>query len=248
MAVISMSEVKVGVAVILASALLIALTIAVGNFESYFKDTITISIVVPSVVGLEPYAMVTYDGVRIGSVSDIYNDAQGDMVIIRAEIEMDSPVALDSEARFTAASLLSPLFIDITGGTPEKRIYTLLIEDKLNPDDVLIEATPYMSIGDVFALAADVKSILNKVEGILDEIYDPLSKFGGFVSNVSGEISVILADIRSITSESRPRVQEFLETSSGLISSASDRISATLRNIEESSEALPKFSPKPKRE
>ncbi len=117
MTAVSMSEVKVGLMVLLSIALIVALTMSLGNYREFFTDTATIHITIPSVVGLEPYAQVTYSGVRVGTVTDVRFDEDRNLAVIDAKIDLNSAVSIDSEVSFASAGLLSPLFIEISGGS-----------------------------------------------------------------------------------------------------------------------------------
>lgn len=239
MAAFTLSEVKVGMMVVLALALLFALTVAVGNFQHLISDTVVVSIMVPSVVGLDPYAQVTYSGVRIGTVVGIEYDMSRDMAKVSAKIERNSPVALDSIVRFTSESLLSPLFLDISGGTREKRIAPLLDSGKIKPEDIELSAMPYASIGDFFALAGDVKAIAAKVEVLLTDLQDPILKVGGFIDNVSQEMEIILGEVEGTVTEARPYMVGMMNYSSLLVQDVSRSIVPTLNNIRRGSEDVP---------
>lgn len=235
MAAVTLSEVKVGLLVILAVLLIVVLTMSLGNFDSMFKNTVTVNVRVPSVVGIELHAPVTYEGVRFGSVTRKRYDYENSMPIIELTLDYDSPVSLDSKVEFTSSGLLSPLFIEISEGTKEKRLCTLIDEGKLDPNKIYIDGTPYASIGEFFALASDVKIVLGKVNNVLDDIQEPLGKASGIVDDLSGELRVIADEVKGLLKDARPRFRNVLDQSSGLIASASGEVVPTLQNLRKAS-------------
>ena len=242
MAVVSTSEVKVGILVILSVTLLVALTISVGKFKDLFSNSFTVHIKISSVIGLEPFAQVTYAGVRIGAVSAIRYDETLNMAVVDAAIDRNSPVALDSEARFTSASLLAPLFLEIFGGSPEKRIKTLVAKREIDPSAIYLKATPFVSIGDFFSLAGNVKELLVKMDALLDNLNTPLGQAGGLIANVSREIEVILNEVEQLVVEGRPRILRVLDQTHGLIVDASAHIIPILDHVKTGVAEVPKMA------
>ncbi|MDP8246387.1 MAG: MlaD family protein [Candidatus Hinthialibacter antarcticus] len=235
MAAVTLSEVKVGLLVILAVMLVVVLTMSLGNFQSIFADSVTVSVRVPSVVGIELHAPVTYAGVRFGSVTKKRYDFENDTPVIELTLDYDSPVSMDSKVEFTSSGMLSPLFIEISGGTKEQRLSTLIEKGNLDPENIYIDGTPYASIGEFFALASDVKIVLAKVNDVLDGIQEPLGKASGIVDDLSGEVKVIASELREMLQEARPRFRNVLDKSGDLIASASGEVVPTLRNLREAS-------------
>lgn len=233
------TEIKVGLIVLLSLVLLVTLTLAAGNFGDLFADKIRVEIAIPSVVGLEVYAPVTYSGVRIGRVMDIRYDGEANMAVIEAEIERDSPVALDSECRFTSAGLLSSLFIEISGGSPEKRLARLLRIGEIEEGNITLEAAPYLSVGELFALAGDVKTTLGKVEEVLDNLNGPIRSAGDLIQDVSGEIKTLLAGVRGLVDRGGGKIELALDNANGFVAAASAEAIPALANVRRTAERLP---------
>ncbi len=249
MALVSASEIKVGIMVVLAVILLVALTISVGDFQNLFTESLTIHITTQKIAGLDIYAPVSYSGVPIGMVSDIRYNEELEMVIVDATIDRDSPVAIDSEVKFTSAGLLTPLYVDIHGGSKEKKIKELLLQGKkidtpfgkqiITRDNIYIKAAPYYSIGDVFALTGQIEEALEKVEVNLDSLYPTLSQVGDFIDNVSKETTIILKEVEVLATGARPRIIEMLDHTNSLIQDASAEVIPTLKNIRDGSDKVP---------
>lgn len=241
MSLVTKSEVKVGAMVLLSLALLLALTLSIGNFREYFAKTLTIYITIPSVVGLDKFSPVTYSGVRIGTVTNIWYDEQLDKAIIEAKIGSDSPVSIDSKVRFTSAGLLSPLFVEISEGSKEKRLRDLLAKGEIERNKIYLEADPYLSFGEIFAVAGDVKGVLKQVETILSGISELPDDIAGFVSEASREIVMILSKTDRILEEGQPRIITALDRVNGLVAGASSEMIPTLRDIRQGAAGVPTF-------
>lgn len=241
MAFVSQSEVKVGVLVLLSVALTLALTLSVGNFKEYFSNTILISITVPSVVGLENFSPVTYSGVRIGTVTRIRFDEILDKAVIEAKINYDSPVSIDSKVRFTSAGLLSPLFVEISEGSSNKRIRDLVLKGEIERDKIILEADPYLSFGEIFAVAGDAKTALKQLESILLGASGIPKDIAGFINAVSQDVKVILSEIDYLLEQGSPKVFRALDRVDGLITGASEQVIPGLRDIRKTTAYLPSF-------
>ena len=147
-------------------------------------------------------------------------------------------MALNSEARFTSASLLSPLFLEISKGTKEKRLKTLLDQGKLKSSEkIYLDGLPYASIGDVFALAADIKQVLEKIQL-------PLENAAGLIENVSVEFTGILRDIDQLLIQVQPRILALMDHSDGFIQNTSKEIIPTLQNVRQTTDLLKTGVPK----
>ena len=232
------AEIKVGLLVVLAIFLLVTLTVSISDFTAQWKDTIKIYVKVPSIVGLEPYSKVTYSGVKIGVIVSAEYDESLEMAILCAEIERNSPVALNSNARFTSASLLSPLFLEISGGSKDQRIKTLLNFGTLKPSEkIYLAGQPSASIVDLLGLAANIKPVLATLQHTLDSV-------AGLVDNVSNELTGIMQDASQLLKQTQPRVLSLMDTADGFINNASGEAIPTLQNVRITTDSLKKNLPK----
>ena len=233
------SEAKVGLMVILAAVLLVMITVAVGNFGDIFSDTVTIQIETPSVVGLENYAPVTYSGVRIGRVINIRYDESKRLAVIVADVDRNAPISLDSICRFTSASLLSSLFIEISGGSTNLLVRDLLAQGKIKESEIRLKSETYLSIGDVFSLAGDVKMTLSKFNQTLDNVNGPLGTASALVQDISGELKGILKNVHHLVTEGDRLLTSVLENANGLIVDSSANVIPALRDIRTSMGKFP---------
>jgi len=241
MSAFSMSEVKVGLMVVISAVLIVSLTISVGNYETFLSSRASVSIYVDNVVGLDNFAPVTYAGVRIGTITDIRYDEEKEKALIVAKIDLDYPVALDSDVQVTTAGLLSPFFINISKGSAEKRIKTLLENNKLDKNKIVLYATPNYTIGEVFSLAGDLKKVLAQVETALDGVSGPIAEVSGFISSAKKNVTAIMGKMQAILGESQPRIASLLDNASGLIASASENAIPALQSVRMSAAGLPEL-------
>ncbi len=236
---VTLTEVKVGLLVLLALVLLLVLTFSIGNFQDFFSHTVLVSITIPSVVGLDNFSPVTYSGVRIGTVTRIRYDESLERAVIEAKIDIDSPVSIDSKAHFTSAGLLSPLFVEISGGSKEKRLRDLLRTGVLDPQNIYLDAEPYLSFGEIFSVAGNIKGVLKKVEDLLDGVGGLPPEIAGFITEVSRETQHILRELDGTLVEGRPRVITTIDQMNGLIRSASEQAIPALENLRKGSASIP---------
>lgn len=233
------SEIRVGLMVVLSISLIIILSISVGQLGDLLTDTIRVKIQIPGVAGLEEYAPVKYSGVPIGRVMKIEYDETVDLAVIHADIERDSPVSLDSICRLSSSSMLAPLYIEITGGTREQKLKYLLNDKEIKEVDIVLNAEQYLSIGDLFALAADVKNTLIKVQTVLDNVNEPLMVAGDLIKNISGESEVLLENLNLLVEDSHVLLKNTLASAGDFIDSTSSEMIPSLKNIRVSTGKLP---------
>lgn len=237
--VVHSSEIRVGLMVVLSIALMIVISISVGQLGDIFSDTIRIKIQIPSAAGLDDYAPVKYAGDPIGRVMDFYFDETIEQVVIIAGINRDSPVCLDSVCHLASSTLLSPLYIEISGGSRDQKIKHLLKDRKIKEVDIVLNAEAYLSISDLFALAADVKDTLLKVQSVLDHINEPLMAAGDLVKNISNESEVLLDKLNLLLTDGHDRIGDTLGNVNNLVKSASAEVVPTLKNIRKGSNQFP---------
>lgn len=236
---IQSSEIRVGIMVVLSIALMIVISISVGQLGNMFSDTIRIKILISSAAGLDNYAPVKYAGDPIGRVMDFHFDETINKVVILADINRDSPVSLDSICRLASSTLLSPLYIEVSGGSRDQKLKHLLNDGKIKEVDIVLNAEAYLSISDLFALAADVKETLIKVQSVLDNVNEPLMAAGDLVRNMSDESEILLDKLNVLLTDGHVLVGDTLSNVNSLVKSASAEVIPSLQNIRKGSHQLP---------
>ncbi len=118
------SELKVGVLVIIALAILSAIIIMVLGVESPFAARYTLYTSLPNIGGLRPDSPVMLEGVTVGSVDsfDFSNSLEGGVrVKMRIQRKYQDRIRTDSIAKLRSLGLLGDKYIEINEGTPAGR-------------------------------------------------------------------------------------------------------------------------------
>jgi len=121
---IAWSELKVGVLIVIAIAILSGIVILVLGVESPFASRYTLYTYLPNIGGLKPGSTVMLDGVTIGTVDsfDFASDIdKGIRVKLRLQQEYQSRIRTDSIAKLRSLGLLGDKYIEINQGTPNGR-------------------------------------------------------------------------------------------------------------------------------
>jgi phospholipid/cholesterol/gamma-HCH transport system substrate-binding protein len=123
---IAWSELKVGVLIIIALAILSAIIVLVLGVESPFARRYTLYTFLPNIGGLRPDSPVMLEGVTAGTVVE-YEFESGDLekgVRIKMRIlkKYQDRIRTDSIAKLRSLGLLGDKYIEITQGTPNGRV------------------------------------------------------------------------------------------------------------------------------
>jgi phospholipid/cholesterol/gamma-HCH transport system substrate-binding protein len=121
---IAWSELKVGVLIIIAIAILSGIIVLVLGVESPFASRYTLYTYLPNIGGLRPGSTVMLDGVTIGTVEsfDFAQDMEkGIRIKMRLQAEYKDRIRTDSIAKLRSLGLLGDKFIEINQGTPNGR-------------------------------------------------------------------------------------------------------------------------------
>jgi len=123
---IAWSELKVGILIIIALAILSAIIVLVLGVESPFARRYTLYTFLPNTGGLRPDSPVLLEGVTAGTVTE-YEFEPGDLekgVRIKMRIlkKYQDRIRTDSIAKLQSLGLLGDKYIEITQGTPNGRV------------------------------------------------------------------------------------------------------------------------------
>jgi phospholipid/cholesterol/gamma-HCH transport system substrate-binding protein len=168
---IAWSELKVGVLIIIALAILSAIVVLVIGVESPFARRYTLYTYLPNTGGLRPDSQVMLEGVPAGVVED-YEFESGDLekgVRIKMRIlkKYQDRIRTDSIAKLRSLGLLGDKYIEITQGTPNGRV--------LEEGEVITGAPP-LDLDEMIAkgthtfdnLSSTVDNIKALTQGILE--------------------------------------------------------------------------------
>ena len=151
-------QLKIGIFVLVAVALLLWATFQSGGFRFGKRDELTVRFA--RVGGLEEGAAVRLHGVPVGIVKDIELATQTNDVAVRMELDKDTKkrLHLGSSARITTVGFLAELYVELDGGDPSRspiqhdgEVRTALIAD------------PAMLMNDVQATADTVQILLTSL-------------------------------------------------------------------------------------
>jgi phospholipid/cholesterol/gamma-HCH transport system substrate-binding protein len=197
------SQMRVGVVIIVSVLILIFATYQVGRLFDVFASRYQLVMLVENSAGLMPGAPVTLAGQRVGQVSEVQfipvHQRVGDANIrIRLGVnrEVQDQIREDSRASLRTQGLLGDRFIDITPGSPARRILaegdTIWAEPALDIEVVL--ETAARTLGDVQGIAVDLKETTGRLaagEGTVgalltdDRLYERMAA-------ASGELAVLI--------------------------------------------------------
>ena len=145
---IAWSELKVGVLIIIALAILSAIVVLVLGVESPFARRYTLYTYLPNIGGLRPGSAVMLDGVTIGAVEsfDFSEDMEkGIRIRMRLQKRYQDRIRTDSIAKLRSLGLLGDKYIEINQGTPSGRALnegeTVTGAPPLDLDQMIAKAT-----------------------------------------------------------------------------------------------------------
>lgn len=214
------SELKVGIAGLVAIVLLIATVVAVGGEGGYFWQRYPLKARFTNVQGLKAGAVVRLSGKEIGSVKSV--DFAGPAVDVRFDvIDTVRPlITTDATAEIGSISLLGEPIVEIrpgTGGTP------------LRDDEYVKTAPPPASIGD---LTASASTSLAQMDKLLADIRGGRGTIGKLVTDdaLYQELNAFVASAASVTKS----LEAGRGTLGGLVKdpAAYEALKASLENLQ----------------
>jgi len=142
-------------------------------FEMQFSGTVS---------GLAPGAEIFFNGIKVGSVSDIsFSASDPNIIRVRSSIEKSTPIKADSQARISTNLLTGVAYVEILGGSA-------------NLDDLLAANPPATLIGEP---PSDLLPALGRVAGKLDVTVDRLNSF---LNDVQPSAKRTVANVETFTS------------------------------------------------
>lgn len=165
----------------------------VAFYDIYFSN---------SVAGLAQGSPVSYNGIRVGGVTELRIDPQN-LQRVRVTIVLDqtAPIKQDTTASLASQGLTGATYIEISGGSADSPPLVAqpgqrypVIESKRSGLEKVFASAPEM--------LAKVSDLADRVSGLLDdknrvaiaEILDNFRRFTGTIAARSGEVDGILLD------------------------------------------------------
>lgn len=189
---IGFAQLRVGLLVLLAGALTLAVILTISGDISFFKDTLTIRTKLPQVDGLRPGTEVRLAGVYIGQVSEVVllpiaqdekQRVQSVEVVMKINnvingVPAKERIRQDSVVKLGSIGLLGDKVIDITPGTKEKSA----IEENA------------LVIGDQEASLTQVVSSTSNILQDVDRLAELLKQIAENINQGKGNIGLFVKD------------------------------------------------------
>jgi phospholipid/cholesterol/gamma-HCH transport system substrate-binding protein len=251
------SEVRVGIFVLIALAILTFFLINTGDwsFLGHEKNTYQLISRFTNAVGLKKGAGVSLSGVRIGEVSDIRLD--GHRALVEMEINNTIRIPSDSTARISSVGLLGQSAVEIIpGASPNdaKQTGEIPSSDPVTVDqlvavlqDIGDEATNLVaSINDfLYGNEARIVTILENIRAISEEVNvlveDNRKSLKATVASINRlsdrlneDIPLLLADIRDLSNQ----ISNMLVENEGEIGESITATKQLLQKLETSADTL----------
>lgn len=258
------NEIKAGIFVLLASLLLVGMMLRVsGTLDHFTRETYRIHAHFGNTMGITSLSKVTLKGVKVGRVKELRMVEHQDASFVEVVLELDREQARlyeDATAMITAETLLSEKHIDLTPGTPGRRILgegdtitgspsadinaTLLKMDDTVAAlrDLLADELLQDNIRGMVTDARVFITNLNQLSGNLDDIINEnAEKISAVLDNVQAG-SQNIHDISLQIKEAIDRTQKELHNLIGSIRSVVEDnrtdIRSTVSDIQKSSEVI----------
>ena len=184
------SELKIGIAAVVALLLAVAMIVAVGGEGGYWWQRYPLKARFDNIQGLKAGAVVRLSGKEIGAVKDVAF-TNGPQVEVSFEVRKDVRALITSAsvAKIGSLSLLGEPIIDITagqGGTPLA-------------DWQYVEAS--QSLGPLDEISTKASSSMEKVNKLLDQIQSGQGTVGKLMTDdaVYRELEAFIASANSLT-------------------------------------------------
>jgi len=200
------TEAKVGLFVILATALFIGTVYYVGS-QQWGRHVIPFRTYLRYAGGVEPGSAVLFGGITVGRVAAVraWNEDPTKIEIL-LELKEGTPVNANCTAKLGAVSLMSSPAISITTGTNDA--------PRLKPGDT-IASQETVSIDDM----------ARKIAGIADTAQGLITQVQGEIKGLSVQANTLLANLNDATgSTNRKQIAEILRNTNAMIAQQSPKI------------------------
>ena len=172
----SLEKLRLGIFVILGTALLVIAAYLIGNRQNMFGNTFTIHAVFKNVNGLQKANNVRYSGINVGTVKDIVmeNDSTIDVIMLIQENMMEH-IKKDAIATIGSDGLVGSMIVNIVPGEglgeKIKSGDQIISYSRIGAEDMM--STLNVTTENAALLTADllkVTSALNRGEGTLGRL------------------------------------------------------------------------------
>ncbi|MBV9995015.1 MAG: MCE family protein [Caulobacteraceae bacterium] len=176
--------------------------------------------------GLSKGGEVTFNGIKVGEVSDIKLDAKDpNLVVATARVQSDTPVRQDSTATLEPQGITGVNYIQIKAGTPSRPLLKDLPLESGQPYPI-IQAEP-----------GGISGLLSGGGDLMKRAMESLSRVNRVLSDENiQKISGIMSDVQSVTAELRTRKAIIADADHTL--KTADQAAAQIRDLANSARGL----------
>lgn len=210
-------EVKVGLFVVGAGALLIAALVLVGGMNVFQQTRNFYTLRTHFAGGVEAGSPVRYAGIKVGRVEGTAIDSQDpSIVVVRISVDPQTPIRTDSKAQVSSLGMLGENYVEISPGTPQAA--TLPSGSEIPVE----EAVRWAELVNQFGTAT--------------------TEAKGLISDARPRVNAALDNIKDLTNEeNRERVRRVLQRMDQILADAQPRIKSALANVDSASGKIDRF-------
>jgi len=217
----SFSDYLVAISVIVCSAILLAaLTIALSGFRLK-KPTRTLQIDFEDVTGVKLHSEVRYAGAPAGRVIAMQhlsgaerNAAANKRNAVRVTVSLSDkipPLPADVTASLSSDTMLSPMFVSLSAGTPGGEVLA---------NNAVIDGHPAAGLAQMMAAAGPLIDNVNKLVDNANKLIDSLSatalNLDGTITNVKNDLGQVLPKISPVLDVAKIDLEELQRIIKGL--------------------------------
>ena len=179
MAVGRRQRIRLGIFLVLGSAVLITFFLLIAGSELFeARDTYYVEFSAGSVTGLQVGSQVRYNGIVVGAVEEIdFADNSVERIVVTLSIRQDVPVKADVRARMYPVGITGTRQINLVGGTDAA--------DRLSPGSRIPESQSVLD--SLTQLGEPAQNIVESIELLLNE--ENRDNVAAFLENAAGILS-----------------------------------------------------------
>lgn len=224
-------EFKVGVLVVVVSALIGVMSVKVAEGPSILSGDRMFWFTLPDAGGLVKSSAVKMAGIKIGVIDDIVLEGGQAKILVR--LEDGARITKSTKVELKSDGILGDKHIELTPGVET--------EEVLKPGEKIAEVVDRGNLGDVVKEVSRIAKSLNELAKTLNAATqgegDPTTPVGRIVLN----IEAISKDLRDVTGNNKEKINEIIQRVHSLTKNLDTyvndqtlaRVDQSIRNIEE---------------
>ncbi|OXS99259.1 hypothetical protein B7H23_13835 [Notoacmeibacter marinus] len=180
-----------------------------------------------SASGLTRGSLVTFNGVRVGTISSVFIDgSRPDVALANAQVDIATPVTPSTRAGVGIAGLTGTANIELSGGDP-------------NEENILRKAAAENRSAIIQAQPSQLATLMETGESILNRVNEVVGELEGFTSDARQPLTQSLKNVEEFTSalaDNSDEIGNFLAAAGDLsetIGGLSGTIEGSVRQIEQ---------------